>query len=152
MSDAPGPSTSIVLGGRYQLGPLLGSGGMAAVYRAHDVLLDREVAIKVYRASASDQTEVDRQEAEIKTLANLAHHSLVTVLDAGVHLADPAKPTVFLVMELLGGEDLHSRLKRERLSSRAVGYIGFDLAEGLEYLAHRAAAPAGRPRRRSRAA
>lgn len=137
MTEVVDPSTAVVLGSRYRLGARLGAGGMAAVYRADDVLLDREVAVKIYRASATSQEEVDRQEAEIRTLASLSHHSLVTVLDAGVHVNEAGDPTIFLVMELLGGEDLYSRISRERLSSREIAYIGFDLAEGLEYLAHR---------------
>ncbi|MCW4384808.1 serine/threonine protein kinase [Salinibacterium sp. SYSU T00001] len=138
MTDQVAPGTEVLLGGRYRLGPALGSGGAAAVHRARDMLLGREVAIKVYRSAATDQAEIDRQEAEIRTIAALNHPSLVTVLDAGVYLPEKDKPTIFLVMELLNGENLHARIQRGRLSSEEAALVGFDIADGLQYLADRA--------------
>ncbi len=61
---------------------VIGIGGMAAVYRARDELLERDVAVKVFRASARDQADIDRQENEIKLLSRLSHHSLVNINDA----------------------------------------------------------------------
>lgn len=138
MSEQTAEHAPVLLGGRYRLGPILGTGGMASVHQAHDVLLGREVAIKVYRSTAVDQSDVDRQEAEIRTIAGLNHPSLVTVLDAGVYLPQPSMPTIFLVMELLGGENLHQRILRGPISSHKTALIGYDIAEGLNYLAERA--------------
>lgn len=137
MEITSGRPSSRLLRGRYLLGEVLGVGGMAAVYRARDQLLERDVAVKAFRSTAVAQEAIDRQEAEIRTLAQLSHHGLVTVLDAGVHLADPAHPVIFIVMELIRGADLQHRMQRERLSPREVAQVGYDIAEALEYLAHR---------------
>ncbi len=135
-SSAQSATTGILLRGRYRLAEVVGTGGMAAVYRARDELLNRDVAVKVFRASAIDQNDIDRQEDEIKLLSRLNHHSLTTVIDAGVHLAGSDHPQTFLVMELVDGENLKQRLARASLSPRQIAQIGLDLAEGLEYLQH----------------
>lgn len=110
---------------------------MASVYQARDELLGRQVAIKVYRSTALSQSDVEVQEAEIRTVAALNHPSLVTVLDAGVYLPRPDMPTIFLVMELLEGENLHQRVQRRKLTSHETALVGYDIAEGLNYLAER---------------
>jgi eukaryotic-like serine/threonine-protein kinase len=127
-------AVNTVLQGRYRLGELLGQGGMALVYRARDELLGRDVAVKIFQASAENQAEIARQENELTVLAGLNHHSLVTLLDAGVDLTDPAQPHLYLVMELVEGADLTGRLDQGVLSLRQTAEVGFDLAEGLEYL------------------
>lgn len=109
---------------------------MASVYRATDELLTRDVAIKIFQASATNQEEISRQENELKVLASLTHHSLVTLLDAGVDLTDPEEPHLYLVIELLDGSDLRHKLSAGPLSARQVAEIGYDLAEGLEYIHH----------------
>ncbi|WP_281536026.1 protein kinase domain-containing protein [Cryobacterium breve] len=86
------------LGHRYQLKELIGSGGMASVYRATDDRLGRDVAIKVFRTVAIEQGDIERQQAEINVLASLSHHSLVTLFDVGVHTASPERRQIFLVM------------------------------------------------------
>jgi eukaryotic-like serine/threonine-protein kinase len=136
METPEGGPSHVLLRGRYRLLEAIGAGGMAAVYRARDELLGRDVAIKVFRTAAVDQEDIDRQENEIKLLARLNHPSLLTVIDAGVHLGDPAHPQLFLVMELVRGVDLHERLTQSALPSRQVAQLGSDLAEGLEYLEH----------------
>lgn len=137
MGEMAGNAVPTLLGGRYKLGTLIGRGGMASVHRGHDQFLDRDVAIKVFRAAAVDQADADRQEAEIRTLAALNHPSLVTVLDAGVYVPRPETPTIFLVMEMLAGDNLQSHLKHGPLAPRAVACLGVDLAEGLSYLDER---------------
>jgi serine/threonine protein kinase len=123
-----------LLGERYRLMELIGSGGMASVYRAADERLGREVAIKVFHTSAIDQGDIARQQAETNVLASLNHHSLVTLFDVGVHRADPARRQIYLVMELVDGVDLRERLSQGTISTRHVAQIGYDLAEGLEYI------------------
>ncbi len=126
-----------ILQGRYRLETLLGTGGTAFVYRAHDQLLGRDVAVKIFQASTVDQTEISRQENELKVLASLSHHSLVTLLDAGVDLTDPARPHLYLVMELMEGTDLKRKIATSSLSPRQVAEIGYDIAQGLEYIHNR---------------
>ena len=74
-----------LLNDRYRLGPLLGEGGMAVVYRAHDETLDREVAVKILRSQfASDEDFVRRFRQEARNAAALSHPSIAPVFDTGV--------------------------------------------------------------------
>ena len=123
-----------LLGHRYELKELIGSGGMASVYRATDDRLGRDVAIKVFTTFAIEQDDIQRQQAEINVLASLSHHSLVTLFDVGVHKAASDRRQIFLVMELVDGVDLRDRLLEGVLSVRNIAQVGYDLAEGLEYI------------------
>lgn len=125
-----------LLKNRYELHEPLGQGGMAVVYRAVDTALGREVAIKIFTAS-NHNIEGVRQEDEVNVLASLSHHSLVTLLDAGVDRSDRGNPRVFLVMELVRGPDLQRALLGRRLTGRQISQIGYDLAEGLSYIHRR---------------
>lgn len=120
--DVPG-----VLAERYQLGEVLGRGGMADVYRAQDVVLQRPVAVKLLR-DVSDPGKRERFVAEARTLALLNHPGLVTVLDAGI---DDERP--FLVMSLAEGRTLAQRLEEGPLPSEEVRAIGHQLALSLQY-------------------
>ena len=73
---------SELLGGRYRLGALLGSGGMARVFTATDELLDRAVAVKLFSPQVSDPAAAERQRSEVRLLARLSHPNLVAVYDA----------------------------------------------------------------------
>jgi serine/threonine protein kinase len=116
-----------LLSGRYRLGGLLGRGGMAEVRRAHDVVLDREVAVKVLRDTVDD-TDRRRFTAEARTLAALSHRGLVTVLDAGITEERP-----YLVMELVEGKTLAAALEEGPLPLALVGAVGAQLARALAY-------------------
>ncbi|TBN56072.1 GAF domain-containing protein [Glaciihabitans arcticus] len=131
--DTPtsGPG-SILLRERYRPTELIARGGMASVFRARDEQLDRDVAVKIFQATAPGQIEVGKQ--ELKVLASLTHHALVPLLDAGVDHSTPDDPHIFLVMEYVQGTDLRRKLLEGPLSPRQVAYFGFDLAEGLEYI------------------
>ena len=95
-----------VLGGRYVLGEVLGTGGMATVWRAADEVLGREVAVKVLSAPyAADAGFAARFEREARDAARLSHPRLVTVFDCGVDHG-----TAFLVMELVAGRTLRQVL------------------------------------------
>jgi hypothetical protein len=131
-----GATAEGLLKNRYALHEPIGQGGMAVVYRAVDTVLGREVAIKLFSASRDD-IEGARQEDEVNVLASLSHHSLVTLLDAGVDRSDRDNPRVFLVMELVRGPDLQRALRSGPLSGRQVSQIGYDLAEGLAYIHRR---------------
>ena len=91
-----------VIGGRYELGALIGRGGMAEVYEARDERLDRAVAVKVLRPELAGDAEVRaRFELEARAAATLVHHHVVQVYDSG---EDGGVP--FIAMERLPGETL----------------------------------------------
>jgi serine/threonine protein kinase len=132
MPDTPPYSR---LNDRYQILALIGSGGMASVYRAHDEFLDREVAVKLFNAPLGEIAEVSSQEHELQVLARLNHHGLVTLIDAGIVAhKDPARSRMYLVMELITGSTLKELVASRALSGREIAQIGFDLAEGLQYI------------------
>ena len=99
----------ILLNDRYQLIDKLGSGGMADVFRARDLMLDRYVAIKVLRKDYSINPEFQNHfKMEARSAANLSHPNIVTVHDFGF-----ADNLLYIVMELIPGKDL-KQLIRER--------------------------------------
>jgi serine/threonine-protein kinase len=100
------------LGGRYRLIELLGSGGMATIYRATDTQLGRDVALKLLRPEyLRDPDFASRFRQEAQAAASLSHPNVVTVYDFG---EDPSGP--YIVMELVDGEDLASILRRRNIS------------------------------------
>ena len=119
---------------RYQLGDLIASGGMAEVFRAHDTFLGRDVAVKMFRASATAEVDFKRQEDEVNVLARLNHPNLVTLLDAAVDRSDPEATRIFYVMELVEGTDLKRRLDEGPLVPRQVAQLGYYTASALEYV------------------
>ena len=124
----------MLLKGRYRLGALLGEGGLAAVYRARDETLGRDVAVKVFRENAVTEEEFRRQEAEVSLLASLSHPSVVTLLDAAIDRSGAGSTRIYYVMELVEGTDLRKRLESGPLPPRQVARVGQDIAEALEYL------------------
>ena len=95
------------LSGRYRLVSRLAGGGMGEVYRGHDLLLDRPVAVKVLQSSlASDAELVERFKDEARAAARLTHPSVVGVYDWGS--AD--EHTYYMVMEYVAGSDLRDLL------------------------------------------
>lgn len=99
--------------GRFRLEAPLGSGGMADVYRAHDPLLDRAVALKVLRTRtrADDPQRMRRVLREARAAAALTHPNTVTIFDVG-----EADGAVFIAMELLEGSTLRGLLGREGIT------------------------------------
>src|SRR5580692_3615697 len=94
-----------LLGGRYELDGVVGRGGMAEVYRAHDIRLDRVVAIKTLRTDlARDQTFQARFRREAQSAASLNNPSIVAVYDTGED-EDVATgiPVPYIVMEFVDG-------------------------------------------------
>jgi serine/threonine-protein kinase len=95
------------LSGRYRMVARIAGGGMGEVYRAHDLLLDRPVAIKVLQPSlANDPALVDRFRAEARAAARLSHPNVVAVHDWG----SEDDRTYFMVMEYVAGTDLRDIL------------------------------------------
>lgn len=127
-------SEIILLNNRYQLQELLGSGGMSVVYRAHDRMLERDVAIKILRETySSDPAFRERFRQEAKAAANLSHPNIVTIHDFGL---DSGR--LFIVMEYVPGEHLKSLLKkRGRFSIDETLSLMVQACAGIGY-AHRA--------------
>ena len=121
----------LVLEDRYEIGEPVAVGGSAAVHRARDRRLGRDVAVKVLLDHAVLDPEGARFAEEARTLALLSHPHILTLLDVGT-LADPAvgeRPC--LVVELVDGEPL-STLARERRAPHPRRLLQ-DLAEALAY-------------------
>ena len=116
-----------LLDGRYRLGDRLGSGAVAEVFRAQDERLARPVAVKLFRGDAAE--ELQRHEAEMRTLARLDHPSLVTVYDAGDADGQP-----YLVMQLVEGATLGDELRRGPIGADRTATYGAALADALAYV------------------
>jgi beta-lactam-binding protein with PASTA domain len=130
-----------VIGGRYELGELLGRGGMAEVRKGRDTRLGRTVAVKRLRTDlASDATFQARFRREAQSSASLNHPSIVSVYDTGEEMAtdgsDVAQP--YIVMECVQGRTLRDILREGRkiLPERALE-ITSDVLAALDY-SHRA--------------
>ena len=114
--------------GFYEVLAPLGSGGMGEVYRALDTRLHREVAIKILpEAFAEDTERLARFEREARLLAALNHPAIATV-----HGLEHDGPRRFIVMELVDGENLATRLDTGPLPVPEVLRLGRQIAEGLE--------------------
>ncbi|MEU7848797.1 serine/threonine-protein kinase [Micromonospora parva] len=105
-----------LLAGRYRLLERLGSGGMSAVHRAYDEVLERDVAVKVL--VASDGNAGQRIRGEAKAAARLSHPHVTSVYDYGESTLEGVE-VPFVVMELLGGHTLEHRLVVGPLPPRA---------------------------------
>jgi hypothetical protein len=113
---------------RYLLERVIGVGGMAVVHEAADTRLDRQVAVKLLRDSAGDDTDRVRFVSEARLLARLGHPGLVRVLDAGI---DEHRP--FLVLELVRGQTLSDALA-DGLPEDRVAETGAQVAEALAHV------------------
>jgi Tol biopolymer transport system component len=115
--------------GSYELGAQIGAGGMGEVYQAHDSKLGRDVAIKVLpEAFAHDPERLSRFQREAKMLAALNHPNIATI-----HGLEQTNGTSYLVMELVSGETLADRVKREgAVPIEEALKTGVQIAEALE--------------------
>lgn len=119
-----------VLGGRYELEEKIGSGGMAEVYKAHDRLLARPVAIKILHAEyRSDMEFIERFHREAKSAARLSHPNIVSIYDVGVAGNDH-----FIVMEYVQSSTLKKKIQDEGpLDLLTATSIAKDIASGLTH-------------------
>ncbi|MDH5490369.1 MAG: protein kinase [Myxococcales bacterium] len=117
----------------FELGPSLGKGGMGAVYRARDLSLDREVAIKMIRGSFASAENQERLLREARAQARLNHPNIVHIYYIGSHPATERSPaTLFLAMELVEGETMEDLLERgEQLSAEQMRIAMLQVARGL---------------------
>ena len=121
-----GLSAGTQLGNYVILSPL-GAGGMGEVYRARDMRLGREVAIKVLPAEvAGDSDRLRRFEQEARAASALNHPNIVTIYELGESGA-----TRFIAMELVAGETLRSLLASERISWKKAIAIARQVAQGM---------------------
>jgi serine/threonine-protein kinase len=119
---------------RYRLLSCIGSGGMATVYKAVDMLLQRRVAVKILRERFADDPEfLERFQREARAAANLDHTNIVTVYDVG---KDGDRH--YIVMEYVDGQDLKTLIRQKgRLSTTEALEIATQIAAGVGH-AHKA--------------
>src|SRR4051794_13401214 len=97
-----------VLADRYEVEELVGAGGMSSVYRAHDRLLDRKVALKIlHQQFGDDEGYVERFRREARSVAALSHPNIVTVIDRGEHGGRQ-----FIVFEYVDGSNLKQLMEQ----------------------------------------
>ncbi len=118
------------LAGRYELEELIGSGGMAAVYRGFDRRLERRVAVKLLHESFTRDPEmVERFRREARAIAQLNHPNLVSVIDRG-----EVNGQQFIVLEFVEGETLKQTLHAgQGVSIRRALVLSIEIGRGLAY-------------------
>src|SRR3712207_2225418 len=127
-------TTPQVLGERYQIGGVLGRGGMAEVHHGRDLRLGREVAVKVLRSDlARDPSFQVRFRREAQAAASLNHPAIVAVYDTGEDRSSSGA-TPYIVMEYVEGETLRDVLRREGVLSpeRAMNFAA-DICAALDF-------------------
>jgi len=123
-----------LLNNRYRLNSLVGRGGMAMVFNGRDLMLERDVAVKVLLSRyAKDPSFRERFRQEAKAAANLSHPNIVTVYDFGYD-----QTRLYIVMEYISGKDLNTLVhERGRLSVERGLDLAIKACKGIGY-AHRA--------------
>lgn len=118
------------LDNRYTILERVGGGGMADVYRAHDELLDRSVAVKVLRSGfTNDEDFVERFRREAQAAAKLSHPNIVNIYDVGRD-----EEVYYIVMEYISGETLKEKIEREApLPLETAINTAIEIAEALEH-------------------
>jgi serine/threonine-protein kinase len=119
-----------LIAGRYELEELVGSGGMSSVYRAHDRLLERRVALKIlHEQFTRDADYVERFRREARAVAQLTHPNIVTVIDRGEQ-----DGRQFIVFEYVDGMNLKELVEHEGpLSPREAIELALQVARGLGF-------------------
>ena len=119
-----------LIAGRYDLEELVGSGGMSSVYRAHDRLLERTVALKIlHEQFTSDDAYVERFRREARAVAQLAHPNIVTVIDRGEQ-----DGRQFIVFEYVDGMNLKELMTQEGpVSPGEAIELALQVARGLSF-------------------
>jgi serine/threonine-protein kinase len=107
-----------LLAGRYRLDSQIGRGGMSTVYLAFDTVLERPVAIKLmHREIASDSDQLERFRREARSVAQLNHPHIVTVIDAGEEPSADGFPAIgggpYIVLEYVEGDTLKEIIRRD---------------------------------------
>ncbi|WP_036375623.1 serine/threonine-protein kinase [Micromonospora sp. ATCC 39149] len=119
------------LDGRYQLEQRIGLGGMCEVWRGHDIVLDRPIAVKLISPGHADEVSVERIRAEARSAARLVHPNVASVHDFGTSSALPGRPVPYIVMELAEGETLAAHLRAGPLDWRIAVRVCAEIAAAL---------------------
>jgi len=118
-----------LIGDRYEITGLIASGGMGAVYRARDKVLDRTVAVKVLKNGGDDPEFVAKFKAEATNAARLSHPNIVQVFDFGYENGQP-----YMAMEFVDGQNLREILSaRHVLRPDVAARIALQVASALEH-------------------
>jgi hypothetical protein len=115
---------------RFEIGEILGSGGFGTVYRAWDLRLERDVAVKVVETGPGSGARTRR---EAQAAARLNHPGIVTLFEFVHHELGPEGGRAFLVSELIEGRTVRELIDRDLLSDRDVGEIGAEVASSLDH-------------------
>ncbi len=102
-----------IIAGRYRVVRYLARGGMGEIYEAEDLELAERVALKTIRAQRRDAVAEERFKREIQLSRKVTHPNVCRIFDVGFHKRDKGAQIVFLTMELLSGETLFDRIRRE---------------------------------------
>ncbi len=123
-------TTGEVIAERYELVELVGTGGMSSVYKAHDRLLERNVALKILHPHYGDDEEyVERFRREARSVAQMSHPNIVTVIDRG---EDEGQQ--YIVFEYVDGENLKQLVERTGpLPARRAVELGLAMADALAF-------------------
>lgn len=121
------------LGGRYEIITRIGGGGMALVYKAHDILLNRKVAVKVLRQQYThDEEFIRRFRREAQSAAALSHPNVVSIYDVGEE-----GDTQYIVMEYIEGHNLNEIIQeRAPLQVEEAVHIAVQICDALEHAHH----------------
>ena len=118
-----------LIAGRYELEELVGSGGMSNVFRAHDRLLERTVALKIlHEQYTRDEDYVERFRREARAVAQLTHPNIVTVIDRGEQ-----DGRQFIVFEYVDGQNLKELSARGPLDAREAIQLALQVAHALSF-------------------
>src|SRR5204862_4220714 len=123
------PVVGELIAGRYEVEELVGSGGMSNVFRAHDRLLERTVALKIlHEQYTRDEDYVERFRREARAVAQLTHPNIVTVIDRGEQ-----EGRQFIVFEYVDGENLKDLSNRGPLEVREAIRLTLQVARALAF-------------------
>ena len=143
-TNAPGPWTGRLLGGRYEVREVIGRGGMADVYLGVDARLGRQVALKILKSTlSSDPTFRNRFRLEAMSASKMSHPSIVRVFDAGdeengpLGETPPGSTTPYIVMEHVEGHLLSSLMRQGKLAERHILKVADGVLTALE-VSHKA--------------
>lgn len=121
-------------GGEYTIDGILGSGGMAVVYKARDLRSPRTVAIKVLRAEIAQAIGTERFLREIAVTAGFSHPHILPLLDSGETIDGAGRSCLYYVMPLVTGETLAERIEREQqLAVSDALRLTRDILDALQY-------------------
>jgi serine/threonine-protein kinase len=131
---APVGGSGLVLGGKYRLEKAIAAGGMARVWRAMHVTLNRPVAVKFVEPwGATREERIERFLREAQVAASVRHKNVVDIIDFGaVALGAKGEAEPYMVMELLDGETLDERLQRGPMTNEEAVDVALQMLSGLD--------------------